>query len=95
MVDEKEIFVEKTQAKKKSRHQLLVKQKRKEVCNGPKKQQQPQKTTRLRRIGVVLVVNIERDVATATSQRNILVSAEERHCWSHSCHDACHTVLVC
>ena len=47
-----------------------------------------------RPVVIVDVVNVER-VSVAASQRDVLVSAEERLCQSHSCHAACHVVVVC
>ena len=48
-----------------------------------------------RRVAIVVAVNVERDVAAAAFQRDVLFFAEERRQWSHGCHDACHVVLVC
>ena len=94
-VNNKEKYFEKTQAKEKMGCWLLVKQKRKDACTGSKKQQQPLKKldSSERHIVVVVVDNIERDVAAAVSQCNVLVSVEESCCRSHGCHAACHVVV--
>ena len=96
-VDNKEIVVEKNAGKEKSASLAACKTKKKgrsrgsqETTTVPKKRNSGD-----RRVVVVVVVNIKRDVAAAVSQRNVLVSAEERHRWSHGCHDACHIVIVC